>query len=164
MWIGIDPGSSGGFAFISGEDVEAFVTPLHDKEDRKKFGNPIDWMSVYRGLRNWKKSGTKAVVEQAQAMPGNGVSSMFKYGASFGGILTVLQSLSIPYTLVRPSVWKRSLLGQAEEGEAKKARAIAYCQERWPHFPLRRTARCTTEHDGLADALCLAAWGETHGS
>lgn len=164
MWIGIDPGVTGGFALVNGSEAVAEVTPTHDKEDRKTWGNPVDWLAVFKLLRSWKKPGVRAVVEQAQAYPGQGVSSTFKYGSTYGGVLTVLQSLSIPYVLTRPHIWKRKLLGQAEEGEGKKDRAIAYCKSRWPDFSLRRTPRCTTDHDGLADSLCLAAFGELYGS
>jgi crossover junction endodeoxyribonuclease RuvC len=157
MWLGIDPGQQGGLALISGDLAEAVVMPLHPKEDQKTWGGPISWMDVFLTLKGWMKPGVQCVIEKSQAMPKQGVSSTFKYGQNYGGLLTILQVLKIPYTLVRPSTWKPKMFGEDTEG---KGSAIRYCEDRWPNLSLLRTKRCTTSHDGMADALCLAAYGE----
>lgn len=159
-WIGIDPGQSGGLSFISEHAVGAVVMPIHPKADQKMWGSPVDWMEVFTTLRSWRTKETYAVVERSQAMPKQGVSSTFKYGSSYGGLLTVLQVLQIPYHLVRPYTWKKAVLGEGET--SGKESAIRYCQARWPSLSLLRNIRCRTPHDGMADALCIAAYGEQH--
>lgn len=134
--------------------------PTHPEDERKRWGSPIDFMGVFRILRDWKKPGTRAIVEKAQTMPKQGLVSAFTYGGSYTGLLTVLQILQIPYQLVSPSIWKRALLPPKEEGAGNKDAAIQYCLDRWPGVNLKRTTRCSTSHDGMADALCLAAYGE----
>ena len=47
------------------------------------------------------------VVEQVNAMPGQGVTSMFNFGQTFGAIKGVCAALNLPIYLVRPSKWKK---------------------------------------------------------
>lgn len=157
-WLGIDPGQSGGLSYVCGPDAGAVVMPLHPEQDRKTWGSPIDWFEVFLTLRGWKKPDCHCVIERSQAMPKQGVSSTFKYGTSYGGLLTVLQVLQIPYTLVRPYIWKLRLFG--EDNTSGKGVPIKYVEGRWPEVNLRRTSRCRVAHDGMADALCIAAYGE----
>jgi len=157
--VGIDPGMKGGLSCISGLAVEAVIMPTHDKQEAKVWGSPIDFHAVFLTLQGWQRRfpGLTATVERAQAMPKQGIVSAFNYGAGYGGLLCVLQALCIEYTLVRPSVWKKELLGP--ECTVGKHGAIAFALENFPALDLRRTARCTTDHDGMADAVCLAAYG-----
>jgi hypothetical protein len=68
-----------------------------------------------------------AIVEQVSARPGQGVSSMFRFGQAYGTILGVIGALVIPVRHVSPAKWKRAL-GLNNEGETSRARAI----ETWP--------------------------------
>ena len=47
------------------------------------------------------------VVEQVNAMPGQGVTSMFNFGQTFGAIKGVCAALKLPIFFVRPSKWKK---------------------------------------------------------
>ena len=47
------------------------------------------------------------VVEQVNAMPGQGVTSMFNFGQTFGAIKGVCAALKLPIYFVRPSKWKK---------------------------------------------------------
>src|ERR1700722_7729021 len=68
-----------------------------------------------------------AIVEQASARPGQGVSSMFRNGQSYGTILGVIGTLAIPVRHVSPAKWKKAL-GLNGDAETSRARAI----ETWP--------------------------------
>jgi crossover junction endodeoxyribonuclease RuvC len=68
-----------------------------------------------------------AIVEQVGARPGQGVSSMFRFGQAYGTILGVIGALAIPVRHVSPAKWKRAL-GLNSDGETSRARAI----ETWP--------------------------------
>lgn len=94
-----------------------------------------------------------AVVEHVHAMPGQGVSGMFRFGTAFGQIIGVLQALEIPYDLVSPAKWKRdmSLPGGPAKGEAARLRALQL-------FPrLSRELKLKRDHN-KAEALLLAHW------
>jgi crossover junction endodeoxyribonuclease RuvC len=68
-----------------------------------------------------------AIVEQVSARPGQGVSSMFRFGQAYGTILGVIGALAVPVRHVSPARWKKAL-GLNSDGEASRARAI----ETWP--------------------------------
>jgi crossover junction endodeoxyribonuclease RuvC len=96
------------------------------------------------------------VLEQSQAMPGQGVTSMFTVGVGFGLWWGIVATLGLPLEFVRPCVWVRAILkGQPGEG---KARALGYVARRFPGAELT-PPRCRAPRDGRADALCLAVWG-----
>ena len=47
------------------------------------------------------------VVEQVNAMPGQGVTSMFNFGQTFGALKGICAALELPIFFVRPSKWKK---------------------------------------------------------
>jgi crossover junction endodeoxyribonuclease RuvC len=95
-------------------------------------------------------------LEQAQAMPGQGVSSTFSTGRGFGIREGVLGALDVPYRTVRPSVWvKKVLAGLPGEG---KERSIRFALRMFPGCELMPKGG-RKPRDGRADALCLAYYG-----
>lgn len=141
IWIGIDPGKSGAYAWIWGDTVTAY---------------PWDDELFISEMRSLAASGEylKAVVEKVGAMPGQGVTSMFSFGKSAGYIEGVLAALGIPYQLVPPVRWKReySLIGK------DKRASVETCRKLFPGIDLRRTERCRTDSDGKAEAVLMAEW------
>lgn len=102
-------------------------------------------------LREW---GTNyAVIEHVHSMPGQGVSSMFKFGTVFGQLLGVVQALGIPYELVSPAKWKRDmrLTGGSNKGEEARTRALEL-------FPSLHTQLSRKKDHNRAEALLLARW------
>ena len=91
-----------------------------------------------------------AVVEQVQAMPKQGSSSGFRFGASFGIILGVLGALEIPYVLVHPSKWKKAM---GLDANKDKARTMAI--QRWPGASSYLTRK---KDSGRAESLLLALY------
>src|SRR5687768_17347627 len=107
--LGIDPGLTGAIAVL---DATGTLVALHD--------TPTLTLRVQRGtrqaydvpgmvalLRPYAGHGGHVLLEEAQGMPGQGVRSMFTTGLGFGLWLGILAALGLPYTLVRPAVWKR---------------------------------------------------------
>jgi crossover junction endodeoxyribonuclease RuvC len=145
--IGIDPGASG--ALVALED-----------------GMPIEWMrmptikvnkttrvngaAVARWIRSVGPEHT--YVEQVNAMPGQGVVSMFSFGASFGTLIGVLAALEEPYSLVTPQAWKRAagLIGM--DKDASRARA----SQMWPQWHELDTK---SAGQAYADAALIARYG-----
>lgn len=137
IFIGIDPGKKGGVAIM--DDDRITVLPWDDR----KF---VDVMA-----ETMNKGKCIAAVEKVGAMPGQGVTSMFSFGQSFGFILGVLTAFGIGYQLVPPTLWKREfgLLHIGKDGSVEVAKRL------FPGVNLLPTDRCRKESDGMADALCI---------
>jgi len=143
--IGIDPGLSGGIASISDDACSAVVMP--------KAGDEIDARAMAEILLGLMP--TVVVAEKVGAMPGQGLSSTFKFGKGYGTIIGVCAAYKIRLELVTPQKWKGVVLaGTARDKQA----AIDYCARAFPSISLI-PPRCRTPHDGMADALCLAEYG-----
>jgi hypothetical protein len=95
-------------------------------------------------------NGLHVCIEEAQAMPGQGVRSMFTTGLGFGLWLGILAALQIPYTRVRPSDWKKALGLLGKDKEASRLRA----QQLFPGADVR-----LKQHYGRAETLLLAQYG-----
>jgi len=147
--IGIDPGLEGGIAIIS-DAVKVIKMPtLINKKGKKE----LDILSIIKFLKESKIK--KAYIEQVGAMPGQGVTSMFNFGMGYGILLGVLTALKIKYVKVIPQKWKGIVL---EGTEKDKEAAIQFCQKTYPEVNLI-PEKCRTPSDGMADALCIAAYG-----
>ncbi|UJB69182.1 Holliday junction endonuclease [Acaryochloris sp. 'Moss Beach'] len=142
--IALDPGLKGGIA-ISGSSPTARPLPLAGKE--------LDLVT----LASWIEEAAPrlAVIEKVGAMPKQGVASTFKFGLGYGGLLGVCAALKVPVELVTPQRWKRTVLAGTSKD---KAAAIAYCRRAFPGIGLIQPG-CRKPHDGMADALCLMAFG-----
>lgn len=132
--IGIDPGASGGIAVIDAGAVRAVKMPATEAD-----------------LRDWLLSETAAPrfvwLEQVGSMPGQGVSSTFKFGQSYGFLRGLLVGLGIPHEFVRPAVWQRAL-GCLSGGDKNVTKAAA--QRLWPHVKWTHAT---------ADAALIAEYG-----
>lgn len=143
IYIGIDPGKKGGYAIIAARGT--LVYPWDDNmfaEDIRSFGgNPCI-----------------AAVEKVGAMPGQGVTSMFSFGQSYGFILGVLTAFSIPYQLVPPRKWK------AEFGllNTEKQASVDVAKRLFPGVNLLPSDRCRKESDGMSDSLLIAEYARRH--
>ncbi len=144
--IGIDPGKSGGIAILRPDGRnEVHDTPVDGKA--YLVGSMVDLLRTARDEAQAQGWTFAAILEYQQAMPGQGVSTMFVCGVGFGLWQGVLTALDIPYVLVRPAMWKRKL-GLSSE----KASSIALAQQRFPALAYR----LLKSKDGRAEALLLA--------
>lgn len=111
--FGIDPGLKGGIAvFFEGRYEFLFPMPI------KVGGHEIDGYRLFVAIskiRRWLKMQTseklqfKGYIEQVNAMPGQGVCSMFTFGDGYGVIKNVLD-LHMQYDFVTPIMWKKTVL------------------------------------------------------
>lgn len=140
VFCGFDPGRDGAAAFLW--NGESLVVPF-DKAD------------YIQTLLSFQHKGFKvrAVVEHVGAMPGQGVTSCFSFGESFGWLQGVLDAIGASYELVRPAKWKKEFSCTSD-----KNTSIAVAKRLFPGVSLRRTERCTKDHDGMAEALLLATY------
>ena len=106
--IGIDPGLSGAIAVL--EDTK--VLGIHEMPvmaEGKKNKRQLNSAQLVNIIKNniIESEEIAVVVEQVNAMPGQGVTSMFNFGQTFGAIKGVCAALELPIFFVRPSKWKK---------------------------------------------------------
>ncbi len=94
------------------------------------------------------------IIEAVQAMPGQGVVSMFTFGASWGLVRGVCAGLGLSYELVRPQEWQKAMLaGQPKQSEYLVASRL------WPQAEWRGSHWSRVPHSGLVDAALIAEYG-----
>ena len=106
--FGIDPGVSGAISVLENKKViEVFEMPtMIDGKKNKKQVNGSQVTNIIKGRLKDNKE-VIVVVEHVNAMPGQGVTSMFNFGQSFGVIKGICAALSLPIYFVRPTKWKK---------------------------------------------------------
>jgi crossover junction endodeoxyribonuclease RuvC len=151
MIVGIDPGLSGAMFFMDtgGSTGEAVDLPVHVLTRGGKAKRELDVVQLINMIS--LRPVTHAFVEQIGAMPGQGVSSTFAFGKTFGVILGVLAARAVPLTLVPPVRWKR-VMGVTKSKDGCRARASQLLPGAAYQWPLRR-------HDGRAEAALIALYG-----
>ena len=147
IYIGIDPGKNGGIAILS--DTIPDVTVRVFSED--------ELLHICKTFRKTFNEDCKCVLEKVNAMPGQGVVSMFNFGQNYGFIQGVLKAYSIPFELVTPQKWKKEFSCTSD-----KNTSIEVCKRLFPNVNLKATERCKKDHDGIAEALLIAEYGRRH--
>ena len=94
---------------------------------------------------------SEAVIEDVAAMPGQGVSSMFRFGRATGSLEGGLQALGVSLEFVRPATWKKSIGAKAKSTENVRALAL----QRWPHMADRFSRK--KDHN-RAEAVLIGCW------
>jgi len=106
--IGIDPGLSGAIAILENNKVlEIFDIPVmsEGKKNKRQLNSALLVSLLRENIQNNEE--VAVVVEQVNAMPGQGVTSMFNFGQTFGAIKGICAALDLPIFFVRPSKWKK---------------------------------------------------------
>lgn len=156
MIIGIDPGLRGALSFLDPSNSDLFVEDMPVVEGQKG-KNQVDATQIVRIINDWRfcceDERPHVVCELVGAMPGQGVTSMFNFGTSYGVIKGVIAAMGLPITFVRPAEWKRDLRVPASK-EGARARAT----ELFPESA--RTLWPLKSHDGRAEAALIAYFGK----
>ena len=90
-------------------------------------------------------------MEHVNAMPGQGVTSMFNFGQSFGVIKGICSALSLPIYFVRPAKWKKYFNLINSEKDASRTKAIQI-------FPYISSQLSKKKDSNKADAILLASF------
>ncbi|SDQ99079.1 crossover junction endodeoxyribonuclease RuvC [Rhizobiales bacterium GAS113] len=141
---GIDPGLSGAVAFYFPAAPDRVVA-----EDVPVAGGKIDAVTLAKRIN--QLGPTMAVIELVSARPGQGVTSMFKFGQAYGVVQGVIGSLEIPVHFVTPGVWKRHFHLSADK-EMARALALRLFPACSAHFARKK------DH-GRAEAALVARYG-----
>lgn len=102
LWIGVDPGKSGAIAFVT----DGWSEPWFVKNN-ETLTDLVD--TVRDSLKNGSTSDTFAVIEKVHSSPQMGVRSAFTFGESYGQLTALLVALGIPYEVIRPQLWQKSM-------------------------------------------------------
>jgi|TARA_B100001093_G_C26775547_1_gene992170 crossover junction endodeoxyribonuclease RuvC len=106
--IGIDPGLSGGIAILEDNKIKGmFDMPVmaDGKKNKRQLNSAFLVQLIKENIKNIED--TVVIVEQVNAMPGQGVTSMFNFGQTFGAIKGICAALALPIFFVRPAKWKK---------------------------------------------------------
>ena len=122
--IGIDPGLTGAIAIMQNKKVLDIIDMpvMAEGKKNKRQLNSAQLVSIIK--KNIESNEEVAVVvEQVNAMPGQGVTSMFNFGQTFGAIKGVCAALELPIFFVRPSKWKKyfELINASKDSSRTKA-------------------------------------------
>ena len=150
--IGIDPGISGAISITENKKIlEIYDTPtMIDGKKNKKQINSAQVTNIIKESLN-KDKDVVVVVEQVNAMPGQGVTSMFNFGQSFGVIKGICAALSLPIYFVRPTKWKKHFNLIKTNKDASRTKVI----EAYPEISSKLHRK---KDSNRADAILIALY------
>ena len=108
--IGIDPGISGSICFFEdGKIIDIIEMPFmaEGKKNKRQVNGAQIFNEISLRIKDYEKKDIKVVIEQVSAMPGQGVTSMFNFGQSFGVLKGICSAMQLPMYFVRPAKWKK---------------------------------------------------------
>ena len=155
--IGIDPGINGAISIIENKKIiEVYDTPtMIDGKKNKRQINGAQVTNIFKERLNGEKE-VVVVVEHVNAMPGQGVTSMFNFGQSFGVIKGVCSALSLPIYFVRPMKWKKYFNLIKTNKDASRTKVI----EAYPEISSKLHRK---KDSNRADAILIALYfNDTH--
>ena len=152
--IGIDPGLSGSICFlIDGKilDVIEMPTMTEGKKNKRQVNGSQVFNEITKRTKEYQKNQVRVVIEQVSAMPGQGVTSMFNFGQSFGVLKGVCTAMQLPMYFVRPAKWKKYFNLINSEKDASRTRAIEI-------FPSFSSSLSKKKDSNKADAILIASF------
>lgn len=150
--VGIDPGFSGAIAVVdAGRLVEVHDMPTLASPKGRTELDHLSLLGILRMVEERSRGGAVVWLEQVAAMPGQGVSSVFRFGQTYGAIECAVMSVHLPLRHVTAPVWKRALGLTADKGVCRRAAILRY--------PDAAQAFARVKDDGRAEAALIAAYG-----
>ena len=152
--IGIDPGISGSICFFENGkiiDVIEMPTMTEGKKNKKQVNGSQVYNEIAKRVGIAEKKDIRVVIEHVSAMPGQGVTSMFNFGQSFGILKGICSAMQLPMYFVRPTRWKKYFNLINSEKDASRTKAI----EIFPYFSLNLSKK---KDSNKADAILLASY------
>ena len=152
--IGIDPGISGSICFLKDgviKDVVEMPTMIEGKKNKKQVNGSQIFNEISENIKNMDKRKIKVVIEHVTAMPGQGVTSMFNFGQSFGILKGICSAMQLSVYFVRPAKWKKYFNLINSEKDASRTRAIEI-------FPYYSSYLSRKKDSNKADAILIASF------
>ena len=152
--IGIDPGISGSICFFKDGkilDVIEMPTMTEGKKNKKQVNGSQIYNEINKRINKIHINEIRVVIEHVSAMPGQGVTSMFNFGQSFGILKGLCSAMQLPMYFVRPAKWKKHFNLINSEKDASRTRAI----EIFPYFSSQLSKK---KDSNKADAILIASF------
>ena len=154
--IGIDPGIKGAICILKdGKILDVFDMPIMPvgKKNKSQVNGSQIYNEIQKAITHEDKKDIKVVIEQVSAMPGQGVTSMFNFGQSFGILKGVCSAMKLSLYFVRPAKWKKHFNLINASKDASRTKDI----EIFPYF----SANLSKKKDAnKADAILIASYFE----
>ncbi len=152
--IGIDPGISGAICFFENGEVKEIID-MPSMADGKKNKRQINGQQIFNEIssriKNISKKEIRVVIEQVSAMPGQGVTSMFNFGQSFGVLKGICSAMQLSMHFVRPAKWKKYYGLIKTEKDASRTKVIEI-------FPYISSQLSRKKDSNKADAILIASF------
>ena len=152
--IGIDPGISGSICFLdNGKILDVIEMPImtDGKKNKKQVNGSQVYNEVTKRIKQFEKNQIRVVIEHVSAMPGQGVTSMFNFGQSFGILKGICTAMQLPMYFVRPAKWKKYFNLLNSEKDASRTKTI----EIFPYFSSQLSRK---KDSNKADAILIASF------
>ena len=152
--IGIDPGISGAICFLkNGKIVDAIEMPsmAEGKKNKRQVNGSQIFNEISLRIKDFNKEDIKVVIEQVSAMPGQGVTSMFNFGQSFGVLKGICSAMQLSMYFVRPAKWKKYFGLIKTEKDASRTKVIEI-------FPYISSQLSRKKDSNKADAVLIASF------
>ena len=152
--IGIDPGISGSICFFENGkiiDVIEMPTMTEGKKNKRQVNGSQIYNEINKKIEMYENQNVRVVIEQVSAMPGQGVTSMFNFGQSFGILKGICSAMRLPMYFVRPAKWKKYFNLINSEKDASRTRVI----EMFPYFSSQLSKK---KDSNKADAILIASF------
>jgi crossover junction endodeoxyribonuclease RuvC len=149
--VGFDPGLSGGIAFISPVGLLAEPMPV-TKEG-------LDLVALRHLLEPIQTEIRMAFIERIHAVQMGSKSSMLSFGCGYGMIQGLLAGLQIPFELVRPTVWCKTMHSGVDADMKPKDKSLVVARRIFPKESFLASERSKKPHDGMIDAALIAEFG-----
>ena len=152
--IGIDPGISGSICFFENGkiiDVVEMPTMTEGKKNKRQVNGAQVYNEILKRINKSEKHNVRVVIEQVSAMPGQGVTSMFNFGQSFGILKGICSAMQLPLFFIRPAKWKKYFGLINSEKDASRTKAI----EMFPYYSSNLSKK---KDSNKADAILIASF------
>ena len=152
--IGIDPGISGAICFFEDGkilDVIEMPTMAEGKKNKRQVNGSQIYNEILKKINKSENQNTRVIIEQVSAMPGQGVTSMFNFGQSYGILKGICSAMQLPMYFVRPAKWKKYFNLINSEKDASRTKAI----EIFPYFSSQLSKK---KDSNKADAILIASF------
>jgi len=152
--IGIDPGISGAICFFEDGQVKEIIDmPVMSdgKKNKRQINGPQTYNEILKRINKFQKKDIIVIIEQVSAMPGQGVTSMFNFGQSFGVLKGICSAMQLSMFFVRPAKWKKYFGLIKTEKDASRTKVIEI-------FPYISSQLSRKKDSNKADAVLIASF------
>ena len=152
--IGIDPGITGSICFFEdGKVLEVLDMPnmAEGKKNKRQVNGSQIYNEIFNRTKNYSKKNIKVIIENVSAMPGQGVTSMFNFGQSFGVLKGICSAMQLSMYFVRPAKWKKYFNLINTEKDASRTKVIEI-------FPYISQQLSRKKDSNKADAILIASF------